>query len=325
MLEMRTIELTYPHTLRVEDLPETVAAIGFFDGLHLGHQKVIQTAVDKAKERHCESAVITFHPHPTVVLRNAKDVKYITPLREKQAILQNMDVDRLYIITFNKELSQLSPQGFIDHFIIDLHIKHLVAGFDYTYGHKGAGNMTVIKDQTKGCFDFTVIDKMESDKEKISSTKIRELLKEGNISGVNELLQRPLAFYGKVIDGEKRGRKLGFPTANLQVDPDLLFPRKGIYAVKIVYKNETYEGMASLGTNPTFDDTNDLSFEVNIFDYKNDLYGEELIIQWHQFIRDEKKFDSVDALIEQMRKDEQNIRRYFAADDDKNNTACNLS
>ncbi|MDY0396407.1 riboflavin biosynthesis protein RibF [Virgibacillus halophilus] len=265
----------------------------------------------KAKENNSESAVVTFHPHPTVVLRNAKDVKYITPLREKQAILQKMNVDRLYIITFNKELSQLSPQDFIDHFIIGLHIKHLVAGFDYTYGHKGAGNMTVIKDQTRGSFDYTVIDKMELDNEKISSTKIRELMKNGDISGVNNLLNRPLSFFGTVIDGEKRGRELGFPTANLQVDPNLLFPRTGIYAVKVIYKNETYEGMASLGTNPTFSDGEALSFEVNIFDYNNDLYGEELIVQWHQFIRDEKKFESADALIEQMKVDEKNIRRYF--------------
>lgn len=310
---VRTIELTYPHTLRVEDLPETVAAIGFFDGIHQGHQKVIHTAVKKAKENNMESAVITFHPHPTVVLRNAQNVKYITPLREKQSILQKMDVDRVYIIKFNKELSQLPPQDFVDHFIIGLNIRHIVAGFDYTYGHKGAGNMTMMQEQTRDKFDITVIDKVERDHEKVSSTKIRELMKSGDMPRVNKLLQRPLFFYGMVVDGKKRGRKLGFPTANIQSDNDLLFPRPGVYAVKVIYKNESYEGMANLGTNPTFADEGDISFEVNIFDYSNDLYGEELTIEWFKFIRDEEKFDSAKELIEQMKQDEKNIKEYFAS------------
>src|SRR5699024_2847428 len=128
--------------LHKEELPETVSAIGFFDGIHKGHQKVIKTAVKKAKENNMESAVITFHPHPTVVLKkNIGDVKYITPLEEKQEIIKSLNVDRLYIITFNKELSKLSPKEFVKHFLLNLHIKHVVAGFDYSYGFKGEGTM----------------------------------------------------------------------------------------------------------------------------------------------------------------------------------------
>lgn len=310
---MRTFKLTYPHTLLLDEIPETVSAIGFFDGIHQGHLKVIQTAVQKARENKMESAVITFHPHPSVVLKKDKmHVKYITPIREKQAILQKLDVDRLYIIEFNEELSKLSPQGFIDHFIVDLNIKHLVAGFDYSYGHKGKGNMENLSDFTQGRFDYTVIDKVSLDEEKVSSTRIRELLDDGAVEKVNELLGRKLKYTATVIHGAKRGADLGFPTANLEINQEALLPKIGVYAVKVIYKHEVYEGMASIGTNPTFEeDKGNLSVEVNIFDYNNDLYGEELQIEWHHFIRDEETYDSIEALIAQLAEDEKNIRNYF--------------
>ncbi|PAV30044.1 riboflavin biosynthesis protein RibF [Virgibacillus profundi] len=310
---MRTIELTYPHTLNVEELPETACAIGFFDGIHKGHQEVIGAAVNKAINENMESAVITFHPHPSVVLKkDTRHVKYITPMREKKEILQKLNVDRLYIIKFNKELSLLSPQEFINHFIIGLNMKHLVAGFDYSYGHKGKGNMSTIEDHANGLFTHTAIDKVTLDKEKISSTKIRELFKTGKIEEANVLLGRTFTLDGIVIKGAQRGRELGYPTANLQVNPDVLLPKSGIYAVKVHYKNEIYEGMANIGTNPTFTaDRKDLSVEVNIFDYNNDLYGEELIIEWHKYIREEAKFDSAEALIKKIADDERKIRDYF--------------
>lgn len=312
---MRTIELTYPHTLVIEELPKTVAAIGFFDGIHKGHQKVIKTAVTKAKESNMESAVITFHPHPSVVLKKEKaHVQYITPIQEKQEILQQMNVDRLYIITFSKELASLSPQKFIDHFIIGLNVHHLVAGFDFTYGHKGEGNMDNIHSHARNAFDYTTIDKVELEKEKVSSTKIRTLLSEGNVEKVNQYLGRNLSVHGIVIDGDKRGREIGFPTANFEINPDALLPKIGIYAVKVLYKGEEYEGMASLGLNPTFKDGETKpTLEVNIFDYSNDLYGEELQIEWCNYIREEKKFNGVDELIEAIKMDEKQIRQYFSS------------
>lgn len=311
---LRTIKLSYPHTLLLEELPESVCAIGFFDGIHKGHKKVIQTAVEEAESKNMESAVITFHPHPSVVLqKKTKHVQYITPMREKQEILQQLNVDRLYIITFNKELAALSPQAFIDHFIIGLNIKHLVAGFDYTYGHKGQGNMQNINLQTRDSFTYTTIGKLESNNEKISSTRIRKLLENGEVTLVNDLLGRPFVTYGIVVDGDKRGKTIGYPTANLQVSSEALLPKIGIYAVRILYKNEVYEGMANLGTNPTFTpDLDQPRLEINIFDYNNDLYGEELQIEWYKFIRDEERFEQIDALIQQIADDEKNIREYFS-------------
>lgn len=310
---MRTIELTYPHTLLLDELPETVAAIGFFDGIHKGHQKVIKTAVSEAKHRNLESAVITFHPHPSVVLKAEKQhVRYITPLQEKQEVLQKLNVDRLYIITFNKELASLEPQHFIDHFIIGLKIKHLVAGFDFSYGHKGQGNMECIGNYTRGLFDYTKVGKIQLNNEKVSSTKIRKLLHKGELEKANELLGRPLTINGIVVEGDKRGRTIGFPTANLKVNPDALLPKVGVYAVKVYYKNVVYEAMANLGYNPTFTpDREDPSVEVNILDFNSDLYGEELQVEWHRFIRNEKKFSGVEELVDAIENDEKRIREYF--------------
>ncbi|KKE78409.1 bifunctional riboflavin kinase/FAD synthetase [Oceanobacillus caeni] len=310
---MNIYELSFPHSLIKDDIPDTVSAIGFFDGIHRGHQKVINEAIRRAEENNMESAVITFHPHPLVVLKGEHHVNYITPLKEKIEIMKGLGVDRLYIIDFNKEFSKLSPQEFVDQFIIGLNIKHLVAGFDYTFGHKGKGNMENISEYTRDKFSYTTVEKVSLDHEKVSSTRIRKLLREGNIEEANELLTRPFKLRGIVIRGDQRGREIGFPTANLQVDKQALLPKPGIYAVKVLYKNETYFGMASIGTNPTFTaEREDLSIEVNILDYNNNLYGQELTVEWYKYMREEEKFDSVEALIEQIKLDEVNIRRFFS-------------
>lgn len=310
---MKTFHLTYPHTLHLETLPETVAAIGFFDGIHKGHQEVIETASKEAKERNMESAVITFHPHPSAVLRpSSEQIKYITPLEEKQRILQNMEIDRLYVINFTEELAALSPREFIKYFITGLHIKHLVAGFDFTFGHKGAGNMDNIGKMAAGKFSFTRINKVEFNDEKVSSTKIRQMFKTGKIHEINNLLGRNHQTKGKVISGAKRGRELGYPTANLHIYPDVLLPSRGIYAVKIFHKNINYLGLVSLGINPTFTpESNELKLEVHLLDFDQDIYGEELTIEWHKFLRKEKKFKSAEELIEAMDQDVKITRKYF--------------
>ncbi|HAM79437.1 bifunctional riboflavin kinase/FAD synthetase [Ornithinibacillus bavariensis] len=310
---MKTIYLTYPHNLKREEVPETVAAIGFFDGLHRGHQTVIKHAVNEAKQKAMASAVITFYPHPSVVLKNNHDVKYITPLHEKQEILDSLNVDILYIITFNKELSSQSPQDFIDHFIIGLNIKHVVAGFDFTYGHKGQGNMEVIGEHSRGAFSYTMVDKVTLNNEKISSTKIRSLLDSGDIEQANVLLGRALSISGKVIHGDQRGRELGYPTANINYNEEAHLPKPGIYAVCFHVDGQVYGGMASLGTNPTFTEGRlDLSLEVYIFDFNQDIYGKDVVVEWYKFIRNEEKFDSVEALIERMQEDEKEIRKVLA-------------
>lgn len=310
---MKTINIAYPHTLLKEELPKTVAAIGFFDGIHKGHQAVIQTAINEAKERKMESAVITFHPHPSVILKeNNPGVKYITPSLKKQQILQQLHVDRLYVITFNKQLASLSPEKFIQHFINGLHIEHLVAGFDFTFGHKGRGNMDNLSKVAKDTITYTKVNKVETSGKKVSSTKIRKLLSEGNVQEANKLLGRVLTCDGLVVHGEQRGRTIGYPTANLEVDQEILLPKPGIYAVKVNYKNVKYEALASLGTNPTFTpNSRELKLEVHLLDFDQQIYGEKVTIEWHKFIREEMKFSNVDQLIEEMNKDERKARIFF--------------
>lgn len=308
------MELSYPHMLHKEDLPETVSAIGFFDGIHKGHQKVIQQAVNKAKENNMESAVITFFPHPSVVLRkDVHRVKYITVSSEKQEILEKLQVDRLYIIRFDQELSKLSPQAFIDHFIIGLHIKHLVAGFDYSFGHKGQGKMTDMQDYARDLFTWETIGKITLDEEKVSSTRIRAELASGNMEQAAQLLGRTFETTGLVVKGAQRGRELGYPTANLSISKDALLPKQGVYATLVRHRDKIYGGMANIGTNPTFTETmENLSVEVYLFDFDGDLYGEELTIEWLSYTREEIKFDSKEALIDRMQQDEEEIRAYLA-------------
>lgn len=312
---MNIIYLSYPDQLEKEQLTDTVAAIGFFDGIHKGHQKVIQTAIDLAKKEQKESAVISFHPHPSVVLKNSTDnIRYITTLEEKESLLAEMGVDRFYVITFNRELSQLSPEAFVEHFIIGLNISHLVAGFDYTFGHKGAGNMNNIGEMTKGRFKTTVIDKLTNDDEKISSTSIRQLLADGLVHRIPNLLGRVYETKGVVVKGDNRGgSKLGFPTANLNIVKDKFLPKQGVYAVKVCIDGNVYNGMANLGVVPTFTDgRRDPKVEVYIFDFNEDIYGKEIIVEWYQFVREEKKFSGIEEIVAQLKSDEKNIREFFA-------------
>ena len=310
---MQTINISYPHTYSRSELPETVAAIGFFDGIHQGHQAVIKKAVEKARQKKQTSAVISFYPHPSVVLKQPSEpVEYITPNEEKAALLESLGVDRFYIITFNKELSLLPPKAFIEHFIIGLHVRELIAGFDFSFGHKGAGNMKNIHEFHDDAFTVTEVDKVVLNDEKISSTNIRKQFAKGDLEEANAYLGRTYKAYGTVVEGEKRGRQLGFPTANLAIDNEKLLPRQGVYAVTVDYNGKTYNGMANLGVKPTFhQDTIEPITEVFIFDFNQDIYGDQLTVYWHTFIRPEKKFNGVDEIKAQLHQDEKRYQGLF--------------
>lgn len=307
---MKITHLSYPHQLKRDQLPETSAAIGFFDGIHRGHQQVIQKAVDDAAISGREAAVITFYPHPSVVLRpDVENISYITPPAEKEAILEGMGIDRLYVIEFNKALSSVSPAEFVDHFLVELNIRHIVAGFDFSFGHKGKGNMENLEQYANGRFTFSTVEKVKESGEKISSTRIRHLLMEGRVEETNQLLGRPLSLTGRVVEGDKRGRTIGYPTANLEVSQDYLLPRTGVYAVTAEVNSRKWKGMANLGYKPTFQEKADKpSVEVNLFDFDEDIYGETVRLEWLVFIREEKKFNGVEELIENIKNDEQQIR-----------------
>ncbi|MCA0969093.1 bifunctional riboflavin kinase/FAD synthetase [Halobacillus litoralis] len=297
------------------EVEPSAVAVGFFDGVHKGHQAVIQKAKEQADYMGIRCAVMTFDPHPSVVLKKEKvNAKYITPLKEKEEILSSMGVDYLYVVTFDKELAQLSPQAFVDDFFAGLHVRHVVAGFDFSFGHKGKGTMDMLPELSRGRFSQTVIPKVEKEEDKISSTRIRGLLDEGGVQEVESLLGRPFTMKGTVVEGEKRGRTIGYPTANVNVGSDYYFPSTGVYAVSVRVEGSTYYGMANLGVKPTFEGERQPSLEVHIFDLNQDLYGMTISVQFKDKVRDEKKFSGIEALKGQLSDDEAQIRHFFSLD-----------
>ena len=314
---MKTVKvymLHHPHNLEKNNLPPLVMALGFFDGVHTGHQQVIRAAVEKARDQGIKSAVMTFDPHPSVVLGNThKQIKYITPIDEKIKRIEALEVDCLFVVRFTSDFAALEPQQFVDEYIIGLHVQHVVAGFDYTYGRLGKGTMETIPFHSRGVFTSTIIDKWECDQEKVSSTKIRQLLSKGNVEEAARLLGRPYEVKGTVIHGDKRGRKIGFPTANVEVEEDHLIPEIGVYAVKLKVKEVWHDGVCNIRYRPTFKhpDEHSLSVEVHIFDFDRSIYGEEVAIKWYTRLRGEKKFNGIEALVAQIDKDKQAAAAYF--------------
>lgn len=304
---LETIMLSHPHELIKTHLKETVIALGFFDGVHLGHQKVISTAKKLADENEMQCAVMTFSPHPKEVLRGLK-VDYLSPLPEKINQIAKLGVDVLYVVEFTREFANLTPQQFVDQYLIGLHVKHVVAGFDYTYGKLGKGTMETLPFHSRKVFTQTTISKVENKQEKISSTYIRSLLMKGDVGKIPPLLGRYYEVVGKVIHGEKRGRQIGFPTANIETDRYML-PETGVYAVRVKINDQknTFDGVCNIGFKPTFHGDNKVykAVEIHIFDFDQQIYDELLSIEWIERIRSEQKFASIQELINQISHDKE--------------------
>nr|WP_285868464.1 bifunctional riboflavin kinase/FAD synthetase [Mesobacillus maritimus] len=306
--------MNHPHLYKSEDFSPQVMALGYFDGVHLGHQEVMKEAIKIAKEKGMKSAVMTFDPHPSVVLgKKVQHVEYITPIEEKIRVIENMGVDRLYIVHFTREFANLLPQEFIDDYIIQLNVKHVVAGFDYTYGKMGKGTMETIQFHSREQFEYTIVPKLAVNGEKVSSTLIRTFLLQGKVDAVPLLLGRYYTSSGVVGHGDKRGRTIGFPTANVDVFEEFILPPTGVYAVRLLVDGKWHNGVCNLGYKPTFNNQKAAkpTVEVHIFDFNQDIYGKLVIVEWHQKIRDEQKFSGIDALVEQINQDKQQALDYF--------------
>lgn len=305
---MITIEMNQPIESHYNH-PELALAIGFFDGLHLGHQSVINEMIKVAEQKGLKKAVMTFDPHPSVVLNpEKKRTDYLTPLQEKKNILEKMGIDYLFIVPFTSSFAQMEERTFIQDYFKRNKVKHVIAGFDFTYGKFGKGNMLKL-DADKDGFEVTAVPKQAIDNEKISTTQIREDLQTGDIKHANAQLGRAYKITGIVVQGEKRGRTIGFPTANVMPNEEFVLPRLGVYAVTLKRESTgiTYQGVCNIGVKPTFHDPekSQVSIEVNIFDFNESIYGERVEIEWHDFIRPEQKFDGIDALIKQINQDKQ--------------------
>lgn len=312
-LTVKIIKLSHPHHKVNQDFDEMTLALGYFDGVHKGHQKVIIKAKEIAEETGMKSAVMTFHPHPLVVLRKQKEIDYLTPLEEKIKLIEKLDVDLLFIVEFTEEFAALSPQQFVDEYIINFHVKHVVAGFDFTYGHLGKGTMNTLPEHSREQFSCTTVEKQTDHDRKISSSLIRETIKNGDIIYANKLLGRPHSVSGTVVHGDKRGRTIGFPTANVDVPDMYLIPPTGVYAVSLTVKEKEYKGVCNIGFKPTFNKEKELkpSIEVHIFDFNQDIYGEKVSVSWYKRIRSEQKFHNVDELVAQISKDKNDALQFF--------------
>lgn len=313
---MKIIHLSYPHEMKAKDHGPLSMAIGFFDGVHKGHQQVIGTAIEKAREKNMKSAVMTFDPHPSLVLGGRKEeVFYITPLNQKMEILQDMGVDICYIVRFTSEFAKLSPKQFVENFVEGLGVKQVVAGFDFSFGYKGGGDLVLMDSISGGKFEVTTVGKMEQENEKISSTRIRYLLKDGLVEPVLHLLGRPYRITGTVVNGDKRGRTIGFPTANVEPELGTFVPKRGVYAVRIEVQGAYFNGVCNVGYKPTFHnpDIKNLVIEVHILEFDKSIYGEKVTVEWHKRIRDEQKFSGIEELKQQIGRDKETAKQYFQA------------
>lgn len=304
---METIHLTYPET---PDVVPSVMVLGFFDGVHTGHQAVIRHAQEQAERLNVPVTVVTFDPHPKQVLSNKPNaVRYITPLSRKLKRIESLGVERCLVLTFTKELAGLSPQQFVDDYLIGAGAVHVTAGFDYSYGKFGEGTMETMPFHARGRFTTSVVNEQTEGGEKVSSTRIRKLLGAGEVDAAATLLGSPYVICGEVIHGDARGRTIGYPTANVVMDASYVMPRLGVYATRVRLRDgRTFHAMTNVGRRPTFYDTGDVSIESHLFDFSEDLYGQLIEIEWVRFIRNERAFDGLDSLIAQLKQDETTAR-----------------
>ncbi|WNS77219.1 bifunctional riboflavin kinase/FAD synthetase [Bacillus sp. DTU_2020_1000418_1_SI_GHA_SEK_038] len=316
---MEIISIKHPHNFNRDELPPLSMALGYFDGVHLGHQAVIKKAKSIAAEHGFKSAVMTFDPHPSVVLgKSVKHVEYITPLRDKIELIAKLGIDYVFIVNFTREFASLLPQEFVDQYLIDLHVKHVIAGFDFTYGRMGKGTMETLPFHSREKFTYTVVPKLASNNnEKISSTLIRSMIREGRLEGILLTLGRHYSTNGTVIHGDKRGRTIGFPTANIELLDDYILPPTGVYCVRINVHGNWHEGVCNVGYKPTFKEemSKKPSIEVHIFDFNQEIYGQEVMVEWHLHLRKEQKFNGIQELVAQIEKDKRSALAYF----EKNN------
>lgn len=312
---MKIIKLNHPYQDHlIEDTP-IVLALGFFDGIHKGHQKVIQTAKAMAESHGYKLAVMSFNQHPSVIFQGVspESIRYLSPESRKSELLEELGVDLFYIVNFTKEFASLTPQEFVDQYIVGLHTKIVVAGFDYTYGKRDIANMRVLPEYSKNRFTIITIPEQRNSKGKISSTAIRAALLNGNVAEANKLFGYDYVMDGKVVHGFGRGgKKLGYPTANIEVSNDTFLLKNGVYIVEMDVDGTWIPGMASIGFNPTFNDVTKITIEVHLLDFNEDIYDKVVKVKWLYYLRDELKFDSLEALMVQLKEDELMTRKYFS-------------
>ena len=295
---------------------KSILTIGTFDGVHLGHQKIIASLVTRAKQQSLQANILTFFPHPRMVLQKESNLKLIDTLEEKQNLLSELGIDNLIVQPFSKEFSKLTAIEFTRDILVDeLGMSALMIGYDHRFGkNREASVEDLIRYGESYNFEVTVIPAQDISSITVSSTKIRDAIKISNFKKVNQFLGRPYELNGKVIKGNGVGRTIKYPTANIEIKETYkLIPPKGVYLVKIYLGENEFSGMMNIGNRPTINGLNE-TIEIHIFDFDKDIYGKNLKVCFLQKIRKEKKFDSLTSLKNQLKKDEENCKRILAED-----------
>lgn len=304
----------------VGEIPNAVLTIGTFDGVHRGHKKIIEQLNEEARRIGGESVLFTFYPHPRMVLYpESHGLKLIQTQAEKIDKLRRIGLQNVIVHPFTLEFSRLTALEFVrDYLVNKLNVKKLVIGYDHQFGKNREGSLEFLKEisETYG-FEVIEIEAQEIDEVNISSTKIRNAVLEGNMTLAKDYLGEPFEINGKVVKGNKLGRQIGYPTANIDVGSEVkLLPKSGVYAVEVIIgEKDVYHGMLNIGSKPTVGTINDeISIEVHVFDFAGDLYGEFIGLKLLERFRNEDKFESIEALKLQLKNDENSIRTYFKPD-----------
>lgn len=293
---------------------KSVVTVGTFDGVHKGHRVVIEKLHELKDKYGCRSVVVTFDPHPQLVLKNrGTEIKLLSTIEEKLDIFESLGIDAVNIIKFTKEFATTDAESFLKKYLVNgIGLEHLVLGFDHSFGKDREGNFESLKSLTgKYGFELHKVEEYKGES-KINSTTIRNLLLAGEAEKAGEILGDDYTFSGLVVKGDRRGNTIGYPTANIRVaEEHKLLPKNGVYAVKAVVDGKEYYGMMNIGNRPTVSSGDEIFIEVNIFDFSSDIYGKQIKVALKKYMRDEKKFGSLEDLIMQLNKDKEDCKKTF--------------
>ncbi|WP_262711480.1 bifunctional riboflavin kinase/FAD synthetase [Chryseobacterium sp. SNU WT5] len=283
-----------------------------FDGVHLGHQSIISKLNAISKGKDLESAILTFWPHPRKVFSPSDDLKLLNTIEEKKYLLEKNDLQHLFLKEFDEDFRNLTGEEFVKQVLVNkLKVQHLIIGYDHTFGKNKSGDFSLLKKLGPECgFEVEQVEAVNYKDLNISSTQIRNALSSGEIISANEMLGYNYSITGKVVHGKKIGRTIGYPTANIEVDAIKLLPKKGAYIVDVFVNNTPYKGMLSIGTNPTVEGKL-ITTEVYILDFNDDIYGEEISVNFRDFLHEEIKFESLEKLIDQLDLDKKRTDEYL--------------
>lgn len=283
-----------------------IACIGYFDGMHKGHQALIEKTISMARDRRCDSGLITFDPDPWITLKKEQHVTHINTMRQRINLAARMGIQNIIILNFTEEMSRLSPAEFTDRVLSTLNLKGLVCGFDFRYGYKGEGNSETLAHDA--LCRVTVVEPVTDANGKISTSRISEQIMAGNVAYAADMLGYYYEIQGKVVHGRHRGHDLGFPTANVSATSEYIKPKPGVYAGYAVVHGRRYRAMINLGHNPTMNYRDDLSMEAYILDFNMDIYGERISIEFVRYLRPEVRFRTIGNLIMQLEQDARDVR-----------------